>query len=376
MRKTINLLLTIIMIMSLFGCHAISDVLSDESASDISSEELSNSQGSNIISDLTVPKIDNINLQNTVKGEDVRFNFVYKNKYIAILHQSGDNYSISFFDTSVKKLCSQKYDIVPAGEFIICFDHGDAYYIVFEGVTYALTGVSVDDLNIEPVADYVYSIERDDSVLWSQDGKWYACYSDNNVKLFNTETGGSVVPYKGVVSEESEMDTTASRISGFNGDKFVYNIVGYEWGYGYGVYDLSTGENKVYDGLYDVHVDTENAGPDKASYEVFNEEIGYIDLDNPDEMIVIYNQEEGGELSARMGYTFSGFYAADGKYYCVISEDESGNVLFTILNADDDYTQYYTYDYLNTFTYYVCGSSIVFITETINENTYTVITLP
>lgn len=382
MRRMVSVLTVLAIVLCLSGCNKTVDSSSESSASEIASSGISSSfvESSSSPKGIT-PTVTSVPLQNTIAGADTRDTFVYKSSYIAILHQSGEIYALSFFDVNLKKLCAQRYDVIPMGEYVFSFDHGDAYYIVFEGVTYAVTGSPVDDFDISPVEDYTYSLERDDTVLWSRDRKWYAFMSRNNVKLCNTETGKTVVPYKGITSEEDQEIETASRFGGFVGDYFVYNIVGYEWGYGYGVYNLVTGKNQSFDGLYDVNVNPFNSGTDKVSYEVFNEEVGYIRLDKPDEMVVIYNEGDNNELTERMGYSFSGFYAANGRYYCVLADCEGpegsdrGIEKFTVLSAEDGYISCFEYDELDTFTYYVCGSSVVFVKETIDENTYTVITL-
>ena len=299
---------------------------------------------------------------------------------------------LRFIDTNYGRLADGEYEL---GAWDHCFivNRGDSHYICCDDSAVEVSGDPRTNVKVAPT-DYRYDFNQDDNRIYSPDGKWYAGRTPNeqdkvgDAMLVNVETGEKIVPYSGVNNGNFE-DTTASVPVGFAGDKFIFNIIGYEWMNGYGVYDISTGETQLFDNLIDVGVfPSENHKTQRVPYIVDRTEFGYVDLADPGKRVTLYNREKSSanereaqfrELLGDSDY-FYAYSCADGKYLCVVAEssenEQRGGLIFAAYDIEtlEKVCEHREAEFSSATTF--SGNSTVFIFDSVNESKALIITLP
>ena len=386
MKKLISLLLMICICLTFTACGKNEP---DPVETDSSSEALPSSSEQSS-GEKAEAKVVSIDFRAETGADDLCEIFDFADGFVgAIIKKTVDGEKktyLRFIDTNYGWLAEGEYEL-GGSDYITFFDRGNEFYICFESGCVAVSGDPRTTINVQPT-DYKFSYDRDDSLLYSPDGKWYATRAndDPNKKgdamLVNVSTGETVIPYVGVNSEDFE-DVTASAPAGFAGDKFIFNIFGYEWLYGYGVYDISTGETQLFDGQYDLGVfPAAHNETDRVPYYINHEEFGYIDLNDPGTKKPLYNAkspETAGEAFSSVLNGTNYFYVdsvAGGKYLGVIAEDENNHMIFAAYDFEtfEKVCEHREANYPNA--HVSSGNAVAFMFESVDASTVTVIMLP
>ncbi|MBQ9558308.1 MAG: hypothetical protein IJU94_06885 [Clostridia bacterium] len=359
----------------------------DSSSSGQSSEQSGGQQ-----TETGEPKITSINLREKAGAESVYDMFDYGDGFVGVVivkTVDGERKMfLRFIDTNYGRLADGEYEL-GGDDFVFTVDRGNSHYICFENSTFEVSGDPRTGVKLEPI-EFRYSYERDDSRLYSPDGKWYATRDPDvtdkkgDATLVNVVTGEKITPYVGVNNGDFE-DTTSSIPVGFAGDKFIFNIVGYEWLAGYGIYDLSTGETLIFDdkldlGVFPARINETNRIP----YEFDREEFGFIDLEAPDVRHPLYTKEKDSgsvyqetfeELLGGATY-FTVSAAAGGKYLAVIAEDDGNGMIFAVYDfrTFDKICEHREDEYMNAYVF--SGNAAVFMFESVDASRVVVVTLP
>ncbi len=338
------------------------------------------------------PRITSINLREKAGAESVYDMFDYGDGFVGVVivkTVDGERKMfLRFIDTNYGWLADGEYEL-GAWDHCIIVDRGDSHYVCCDNTTVEVSGDPRANVKVEKL-DSDRRYEHDDERFLSPDGKWYATRTAGepdkrgDAMLVNIETGEEIVPYVGVNNGNFE-DTTASMPLGFAGDKFIFNVSGYEWMNGYGVYDISTGETQLFDNLIDVGVfPCENHLTERVPYIVDRTEFGYIDLSNPGVRVPLYNREKSSvsEYEAQFRDTLEGsdyfhaFSGAGGRYLCVAAESAQNGLVFAAYDmqtfekiCEHKEAEYSSADVLS-------GNSVVFMINTVSESRALIITLP
>lgn len=389
MKKLISILLLVCIC---FACAACGKNEPAPAASDTSSDAPAPSSSAPS-SDEAEAKAVTVDFRAQAGAEDISEIFDYGGGFVGVIIKKtvdGEKKTyLRFIDTNYGWLADGEYEL-GGSDYFTYVNRGDEFYICFDSGAVSVSGDPRGAVKVQQT-DYKFSYDRDDNLLYSPDGKWYAAREDNDpdkkgdATLVNVETGERITPYVGVRDDDDHdfEDVTASAPVGFAGDKFIFNIYGYEWFYGYGIYDLSTGETQLFDGQYDLGVfPAADHKTDRIPYYINHEEIGYIDLADPGTRKPLYSKNTAVEGSEVFGEVLDGslyFYCdtvADGKYLGVIAEDANNVMVFAAYDFET-FEKVYEYkgnDYPNARVF--CGNSAVFLFESVNASLVTVITLP
>ena len=387
MKKLVSILLLICICLTFAACGknepapGVSDASSDIPAPS-SSEQSSGEKAE--------AKVASIDFRAQAGAEDLCEIFDYRDGFAgAIIKKTVDGSKktfLRFIDTNYGWLADGEYEL-GGSDYITFVNHGAEFYICFDSGAVSVSGDPRGAVKVQPT-DYKFSYDRDDSLFYSPDGKWYATRAEGTANkkgdamLVNVETGETVIPYVGVDSEDFE-DVTASIPAGFAGDRFIFNILGYEWLYGYGIYDLSTGETQLFDGQYDLGLfPAADHKTDRVPYYINHDEFGYIDLDDPGKQHMLYNAANGiygAGFESDDLYGSLYFYVdsvAGGKYLGIITELENNTMKFIAYDFAtlEQVYEYECDDYPNA--HISCGNAAVFMFESVDASTVTVITLP
>ena len=392
MKKLISVILLLCLCLTFAACGK-----NTPAPADSGTESLSSS-GSPVDSSSALPpedgaaKVASIDMRAEAGAEDLNEIFDYGGGFVgAIIKKTVDGAKktfLRFIDTNYGRLADGEYEL-GGSDFVFTIDRGDSHYICFENSTVEVSGDPRTGVKVEPI-DFRYSYDRDDSRLYSPDGKWYATRDPDDpdkkgdATLVNVETGEKITPYVGVFNGNFE-DTTASAPAGFAGDKFIFNIYGYEWLYGYGIYDLSTGETQLFDGQYDLGVfPSKINNTNRIPYEFDRNEFGFIDLEAPGVRHTLYTKEENSLNPYRPAFSefldnspyFSVFSAAGGKYLGIIAEDDENGMVFAAYDfrTFDKICEHREAEYMNSCVY--SGNAAALMFESVDASRIVVITLP
>ena len=334
------------------------------------------------------PKVASIDMREQTGAEGLSEIFDYGDGFVgAIISKTVDGEKktyLRFIDTNYGWLADGEYEL-GGSDFVYTIARGAEHYVCFESGTVSVSGDPRTSVNVQPI-DFKFSYDRDDNQLYSPDGKWYAVRDDSDGKgdatLINIATGERITPYVGIHDGGFE-DNTVSAPVGFAGDKFIFNIYGYEWLFGYGIYDLSTGETKVFDNQIDVGVfPSADHKTGRIPYYIDHTEIGYIDLADPGVKKPLYNAESPADADEAFRSVLDGtnyFYCASvagGKYLGVIAEGPDNGMVFAAYDFET-FEKVYEYkkdDYHNSYVF--SGNAAVFMFESVDASNVTVITLP
>ncbi len=358
----------------------------DSQSSGQSSEQSGGQQ-----TETAAPKITSIDLREKAGAEGVSDIFDYGDGFVGVIMKKtvdGEKKTLlRFIDTNYGWLADGEYEL-GGSDYITYVGRGDEFYVCFDSGAVSISGDPRASVKVQPT-DFKFSYDRDDNLLYSPDGKWYATRGGDadgkgDATLVNVENGERITPYAGVHTGNFE-DNTASAPVGFSGDKFIFNIYGYEWLFGYGVYNLSTGETQLFDGQYDLGVfPAADHGTNRIPYLIDREEFGFIDLEAPGVRHTLYakGKDSASAYQATFGELLDGaeyFYigsAAGGKYLAVIAERNDNGMIFAAYDfrTFDKICEHNEDEYMNSYVF--SGNAAALLFESVNESRITVITLP
>ena len=287
---------------------------------------------------------------------------------------------LRFIDTNYGTLLTDEYVVGGAG-FIATVDRGDLHYVCFEESSVAVSGDPHGSLNVEQ-SDFLFRYDSDDNLLYSRDGAWYACREADAV-VVNVASNEEAVPYVGIHDFDDFENNTASVPAGFTDDYFIFNVIGYEWPYGYGVYNLKTGETQLFDQQYGVYVSpSEHHKTDRIPYNIDHDGFGYIELSDPGTQYVLFdaqNPADGDAIFREIfgnSYYFTADSIAGGKYLGVLGEAPDNSMIYAIYDFKtfEKICEYTNPDYCNGYVF--CGNAVAFQYNSINYAGVTVITAP
>lgn len=399
MKKIIAVVMSLILLLSFAACSKKAITPNESSASSIHSslpDSSSHDSSLSLPKDLPLPVKETLpNGVNTFTLDftsflpemHVREIFAYDNSYYALLMQEyanntfGPRMELYFVDAKTGKVLDDHYSLEHdnlESHYVLIFENSDGYYICCDTIAYVITGSPETKVDIQKI-DYNHSVERDDSIIRSGDGKWYA-YTEDDAVLVNVETGEKIVPYVGRRESEDVVTHTASRPAGFSEDYFFFRTVGYEWANGYGTYNLKTGEIKIYDDLVDLHIEPSNANSDRFPYVELWLEFGYIDVSDPSSTVTLFNKDEttSGEIyEALKGCgRFQPVNIGNGKYLCVFAEEENNNNVFAAIDAKS-LKVVYSKRFGSSPSYpIVAGNSAAFLSSSIESCELMIVSLP
>ena len=382
MKKLISIILLVCLCFSVSACGGKSEPAPVDSGPGTSSL----SSGT----EKTDAKINMIDLREQAGAEDVSEIFDYGDGFVgAIIKRTVDGEKktfLRFIDTNYGWLAEGEYEL-GGSDFVFTVDRGDSHYVCFENSTVEVSGDPRAVINVEPI-DFRYSYERDDNLLYSPDGRWYATREPDDpdkkgdAVVVEVATGEKTVPYEGVKTDNFE-DTTASVPVGFAGSKFIFNIIGYEWMNGYGVIDLEDNSVETFATIYNLGAfPSTDHKTDRVPYLIEHEEFGYFDVNDPLDREPLYNADQpvrGKEAFSELldGTTyFFPVSLAGGKYLGVVAETAQNEMLFAAFDFDtfEKVCEHKESDYFNSYT--LSGNSAAFLFESVSESKVLVITLP
>ena len=287
---------------------------------------------------------------------------------------------LRFIDTNYGTLLTDEYVVGGAG-FIATVDRGNLHYICFEENSVAISGDPHGNLNVEQ-SDFLFRYDSDDNLLYSIDGEWYACREEDAV-VVNVESNEDFTPYVGFHDPEDFENNTASAPAGFTDDYFIFNVIGYEWPYGYGVYNMKTGETQLFDQQYGVYVSpAKHHKTNRVPYNLDHDGFGYIELSDPGKQIPLFDTQnpfDGDEpFRAVFGdsYYFTAESVAGGKYLGVLGETPDNGMAFAAYDFQTfkKVCEHRDPDFCNGYVF--CGNAAAFQYNSIDYAGVTVITLP
>lgn len=382
MRRLLCLFLILILSVGLFACGK--EV--SESTYSSSSEEAPLTPSSSADEQEDAPahsvavKTTQYDFHDTFPGSGTMDFFAYGNTHFAMLTQMvlegelSEQLYLVFINAKTRTLTEDRIKLGNTEDFLASFNHRDGYYVCFQDVTYCISGTPENDISAQEV-EYSFSYEKDDSVITSPDGKWYA-FRDEDAVLVNAQTGERIIPYNGIREGNMELHT-GSYPAGFVGNLFIFNIVGYEWGNGYGTVDLETGEISVQDNLLDLYT---SPSPDatRIPYTVNWLEVGYIDASAPDKLVPIYNVTEDTDspLHAELGNDYYFSIQALGKDKFLITAETDENCMRIIILDAETLRILHTQTLENYPSYFLTiGDTVAFFSPTVDINDVTIISV-
>ena len=393
MKKLISVILLLCLCLTFAACGKNTPTPADSGADSApSSSDAPSDSSSGLPPEEGSTKVASIDLRAEAGAEDLNEIFDYGGGFVGVIIRKtvggAKKAFLRFIDTSNGRLADGEYEL-GGDDFVFTVDRGSSHYICFENSTVEVSGDPRTGVKLEPV-DFHYSYERDDSRLFSPDGKWYATRDPDvtdkkgDATLVNVGTGEKITPYVGVNNGDFE-DTTASIPVGFAGDKFIFNIVGYEWLAGYGIYDLSTGETLIFDDKLDLGVfPAKTNETNRIPYEFDREEFGFIDLEAPDVRHPLYTKgKDSGNVYQETFEDFLGgapyftvAAAAGGKYLAVIAEDDENGMIFAAYDfrTFDKICEHREAEYMNSYVF--SGNAAAFMFESVDASRVVVVTLP
>lgn len=393
MKKLITVILLLCMCFAFAACgkneptHANSGADPDPSSSGQSSNQSGGQQ-----TETDSARVVSVDMREKAGAESLYDMFDYGDGFVGVVilkTVDGERKMfLRFIDTNYGWLADGEYEL-GAWDHCLTIDRGDSHYICCDNLTIEVSGDPRTGVKVEKL-DSDRRYDNDDERFLSPDGKWYATRAGGELDkrgdamLVNVETGEEIVPYVGVNNGNFE-DTTASMPLGFAGDKFIFNVSGYEWMNGYGVYDIATGETQLFDNLIDVGVfPCKDHQTQRVPYIVDRTEFGYVDLADPGVRVPLYNREKSSvseydetfrETLGASDY-FHAFSAADGKYLCVVAESERNELVFAAYDMQtfEKVCEHRESEYSSATI--VSGNSVVFMLNTLAESRTLIITLP
>jgi hypothetical protein len=164
---------------------------------------------------------------------------------------------------------------------------------------------------VEDMTTYETNLNSEYDNLRSESGRYQTFLKNSDLYLHDNKLNKDILVYDSKSHNDVEYDheLTKARAAFFIGDVLYYNINGYEWRVGYGVYNPETKENKVYDN--EVRVEKHINGYIYCNVSVPETDYAYyyarFKTDEPDNLIRITDNDAGnGDLVIH--------YTPDGKY--------------------------------------------------------------